>query len=120
MQWRTSRAGSARHGGGRYFPSLIVSTAATLWTTVLDLSPSLFSLSALAAMRLVASRSGPRRFASLVVPALGAIALAAVIGIDVVQSDATTRAIDVAGTILGLPFALWRRRRTAATAATSA
>jgi len=45
--------------------TVIVSTAATLWTTVLDLSPSLFSLSALAAMRLVASRSGPRRFASL-------------------------------------------------------
>ncbi len=78
----------------------------------------LFCLSAFAAMRLVASASGPKRFLSLAVPAAGAILLAAVIGIDVEQSDATTRSLEIAGLLLGIPFALWRRRSAGAGAAT--
>ncbi len=70
----------------------------------------LFCLSAFAAMKLVAVASGPKRFLSLAVPAAGAILLAAVIGIDVEQSDATTRALEIAGLVIGIPFALLRRR----------
>jgi len=71
---------------------------------------ALFCLSALAAVRLLPAKAGEGRVPTLAVPVFGAVALALVIGIAVVQSDATTRAIELGGLALGLPFAFWRSR----------
>ncbi len=57
---------------------------------------------------MLASRPGESRLGTLVVPALGAFTLAAVIAIDIAQSDTVTRCIEIGGLALGLPFALWR------------
>lgn len=72
---------------------------------------ALFCLSALSAIKLLAGKPGEPRLQTLVIPAVGAAALAAIVAIDVVQSDAVTRAIEAGGLALGLPFALWRGRR---------
>lgn len=72
---------------------------------------ALFCLSALSAIKLLARTPGESRMQRLVIPAFGAAALAAIIAIDVAQSDATTRFIEIGGLILGVPFALWRGRR---------
>jgi hypothetical protein len=68
-------------------------------------------MSAAAAIKLLAGKAGESRLATLYVPAFGAVALAAIISVDVVESDATTRAVELAGLALGIPFALWRGRR---------
>jgi len=72
---------------------------------------ALFLMSAAAAIKLLAGKAGEPRLATLYVPAFGAVALAAIILIDVVQSDATTRTVELTGLALGIPFALWRGRR---------
>jgi hypothetical protein len=36
--------------------------------------------------------------------------LCGIIAVDVAQSDAVTRAIEIGGLLLGAPFALWRGR----------
>jgi len=77
---------------------------------------ALFCLSALSAIKLLATKPGESRLATSTIPAFGAAALAAILAIDIVQSDATTRWIEVAGLVLGVPFALWRGRRMRAVA----
>ncbi len=69
---------------------------------------ALFCMSAVAAIRLLAGRRGFSRLQTLVIPAFGATTLAAIIGVDIFQSDATTRAIEIGGIVLGIPFAYWR------------
>lgn len=85
------------------------------------MGPAYSLASTMGFMVVAANTAAPLALAALVAIMLCLrFALAAVIGINVVQSDATTRYVDVAGIVLGLPFALWRRRGTAATAAMSA
>lgn len=84
------------------------------------MGPAYSLASTMGFMVVAANTAAPLALAALVAIMLLRFALAAVIGINVVQSDATTRYVDVAGIVLGLPFALWRRRGTAATAAMSA
>ena len=87
-------------------------TAASVLNLVLDGTSvflgALFCMSALAAIRLLAHRDGASRLQTLIVPAFGATTLAAIIAVDIAQSDALTRAIEVGGLVLGIPFALWR------------
>ena len=45
---------------------------------------------------------------AVLIPAAGALTLAAVIAVDIAQSDLITRCIEVGGLVLGIPFALWR------------
>jgi len=66
----------------------------------------LFAMSALAAIKLLGSGASQRR--SIFVPLFGATALCAILAVDVVQSDGTTRAVELGGLLLGIPFALWR------------
>jgi amino acid transporter len=95
-------------------------TATSVLNLVLDGTSvflgALFCLSALSAIKLLAGKPGESWLQTLVVPAFGAFALAAIIVIDVVQSDATTRFIEIGGLVLGLPFALWRGGRMRAVA----
>lgn len=77
----------------------------------------LFCLSAFAAIRLLPGISGESSGRNVAIPLVGAAALAIVIGIDIVQSDLTTRAIELGGLVLGVPFAFWRGRLIAAYAA---
>jgi hypothetical protein len=60
----------------------------------------LFCLSSFAALRLV--RGGHA------LAVIGGLALAAIIIVDVVNSDTVTRAIEIGGVLLGVPFAFWR------------
>lgn len=80
----------------------------------------LFCLSALAAVRLAPALATENVVRKAAIPLVGAGALAIVIAIDVAQSDSTTRAIEIGGLVLGVPFALWRGRRIAAVAARAA
>jgi len=71
---------------------------------------ALFCMSQLAAMRLLHGH-GESALQAYAIPAFGAIALLAIIGIDVAQSDAVTRWIELGGLALGVPFSLWRGRQ---------
>jgi amino acid transporter len=86
-------------------------TAASVLNLVLDGTSvflgALFCMSALAAIRLLAGRGGSG-IQTLAIPTFGATTLAAIIVVDVAQSDATTRWIEVGGLVLGVPFAFWR------------
>jgi amino acid transporter len=68
----------------------------------------LFCMSALSAIKLLATESHVPIWQRVVVPAFGAAALAAIIAVDVARSDPTTRAIEIGGLVLGIPFAFWR------------
>jgi hypothetical protein len=68
----------------------------------------LFCMSALSAIKLLAGESNVSIWQRVVVPAFGAAALAAIIAVDVARSDPTTRAIEIGGLLLGIPFAFWR------------
>jgi amino acid transporter len=68
----------------------------------------LFCMSALSAIKLLAGESRVSIWQRVVVPAFGAAALAAIIAVDVARSDPTTRAIEIGGLLLGIPFAFWR------------
>jgi len=87
-------------------------TAASVLNLVLDGTSvflgALFCMSALATIKLLAGRSGASRLQTRYIPAFGAFALAAIILVDIVQSDATTRWIELGGLLLGIPFAFWR------------
>ena len=72
---------------------------------------ALFCMSALAALRLLAGGNAGRGFTSFAVPLFGAVALGAIIAVDVVQSDAITRTIEIGGLLVGVPFAWWRGRK---------
>jgi amino acid transporter len=72
---------------------------------------ALFVMSALAAIKMLGGKPGESRLAAFYLPAFGALALTGIIAVDVVQSDATTRGVEVIGLALGVPFALWRGRR---------
>lgn len=69
---------------------------------------ALFAMSAIAAIKLVRTRSHWSRLSAVGVPLFGAVALCGIVAIDVAQSDATTRAIEIGGLLLGVPFAIWR------------
>lgn len=69
---------------------------------------ALFCMSSLAAIKLLAGKPGAPLLQTAVIPAFGAFALAAIIAVDVAQSDATTRWIELGGLVLGVPFAFWR------------
>jgi amino acid transporter len=71
---------------------------------------ALFAMSALSAIKLLAGRPGEARLQSYLVPGFGALALVAIIAVDVAQSDSTTRSVELYGLLLGVPFALWRGR----------
>ena len=68
----------------------------------------LFCMSALSAIKLLAGESNVSIWQRVVAPAFGAAALAAIIAVDVARSDPTTRAIEIGGLLLGIPFAFWR------------
>ncbi len=88
------------------------STAASVLALVLDGTSvflgALFCLSALSAIRLLSARDDVSRWQRIAVPGFGAAALAAIIAVDIAQSDAVTRSIEVGGLALGVPFAAWR------------
>jgi amino acid transporter len=69
---------------------------------------ALFCMSAFAAIKLLGRRPEVPPLQRIVIPAFGAVALALVIAVGIVQSDATTRWIELGGLVLGVPFALWR------------
>jgi amino acid transporter len=69
---------------------------------------ALFCMSAFAAIKLLGRRPEVAPLQRIVIPAFGAVALAFVIAVGIVQSDATTRWIELGGLVLGVPFALWR------------
>ena len=70
----------------------------------------LFAMSAFAAIKLRRARPGAPRWLAVGVPLAGATTLCAIIAVDIAQSDAVTRAIEIGGLLLGAPFALWRGR----------
>jgi amino acid transporter len=70
----------------------------------------LFAMSAFAAIKLQRSRPGASRWLAVGVPLFGATTLCAIIAVDIAQSDAVTRAIEIGGLLIGAPFALWRGR----------
>jgi amino acid transporter len=69
---------------------------------------ALFAMSAFAAIKLLRTRAGVPSWSGVAVPLFGALALCGIIAVDIVQSDPTTRAIEIGGLLLGAPFALWR------------
>jgi amino acid transporter len=69
---------------------------------------ALFCMSAFAAIKLLGRTPDVPPLQRIVIPAFGAIALAAVIAVGIVQSDAITRRIEIGGLLLGIPFAYWR------------
>ena len=89
-------------------------TASAVLSVVLDGTSvflgALFCMSSFAALRMLAIRPGRDHVGIRVVSLGGAVALGAIVTIDVVQSDALTRAIELGGLALGVPFALWRRK----------
>ena len=92
-------------------------TAAGALTLILDGTSVflglLFVASACAAVRMLTALSGKGGLAASALPALGAVALLAVIGYTVFASDPATRGIELGGLVLGIPFMLWRGRGSA-------
>ncbi len=89
-------------------------TAASILNLVLDGTSvflgAMFCIAALAALKLLGAERGASPFLTRVVPAAGASSLGIVVLINVVQSDVTTRWVEIGGLLLGLPFAVWRGR----------
>ena len=69
----------------------------------------LFILTAAAAIRIF-GRDPHRRLTGIVLPALGSVALAAILAFSFVQDDADTRLFVIAATLAGIPLAMWRAR----------
>ncbi|GAC1423047.1 MAG: APC family permease [Candidatus Velthaea sp.] len=67
----------------------------------------LFMLSAAAAVRIFGGEPA-RRLTGVVIPALGTIALALVLGCSFVQSDSGTQLFIVGAALAGVPLAFWR------------
>jgi amino acid transporter len=72
---------------------------------------ALFCMSTLSAIKLLARRPGEKPLQAYIIPGFAAIALLAIVGIDIAESEAKTRAVELVGLALGVPFALWRGRR---------
>jgi amino acid transporter len=72
----------------------------------------LFFLTAIAAVRLFA-RERDARWSGVVLPGIGALVLALILGTSVVQSDSPTRVFIAAAALAGVPLAWWRGRRWA-------
>ena len=73
----------------------------------------LFFSSCCATIRALWNEPRAPRTAAFAAPLVGALALLAIVALDVAQSDATTRAIELGGLAAGIPFALWRGTVTA-------
>ena len=71
---------------------------------------ALFISSCLSAVRVLASNPRAPRAAAFAAPIAGAAGLLAIVVIDVAMSKPNTRAIEIGGLVLGVPFALWRSR----------
>ena len=72
---------------------------------------ALFCMSTLAAIKLLAKRPGEKPLQAYVIPGFAALALLAIVGVDIAESETKTRTVELAGLALGIPFALWRGRR---------
>jgi len=72
----------------------------------------LFLLTALAAVRLFA-HDASARWTGVIWPGIGALALAAILGVSLLQSDLPTRLFIGAAALAGIPLAWWRGRRWA-------
>ncbi len=72
---------------------------------------ALFCMSTLSAIKLLAKRPGETPLQAYVIPGLSALALIAIVGVDIAESDIKTKTVEIAGLALGIPFALWRGRR---------
>jgi amino acid transporter len=72
---------------------------------------ALFLFSTAAAARTFA-RDRHERLTGVVVPLVATAALGAILVVAVLQSDGPTRGFILAGTLLGLPLAAWRSRRS--------
>lgn len=68
---------------------------------------ALFLGSALSAVRMFWGERG-ERWGGVMIPLLGALGLLALLAFSVEYADGPTRAIELGGLLLGLPFALWR------------
>jgi amino acid transporter len=94
-------------------------TAADALSAVLNASSVflglLFIFSAAAAVRLFWERPG--RWAGVVLPAVGSVALLAVVGATVAFEERSLQYYAIGGVCLGVPFAAWRGRKTVGKAA---
>jgi len=72
---------------------------------------ALFAMSTLSAIKLLANRPGEKPLQAYLIPGFAALALLAIVGLDIAESEAKTRSVELAGLALGIPFALWRGRR---------
>ena len=90
-----------------FWPSVASALSLVLDNTAAFLG-GLFVLSCLATMKALWSESRAPRLAAFVAPLVGAVALATIVGIAIVQGDPVTRAIQTGGLLLGVPFAYWR------------
>jgi amino acid transporter len=72
----------------------------------------LFFITAIAAVRLFA-HDASARWTGVVLPGIGALALAAILGVSIVQSDSPTRLFIAVAALVGVPLAWWRGRRWA-------
>jgi amino acid transporter len=72
----------------------------------------LFFLTALAAVRLFA-HDASARWTGVILPGIGALALAAILGVSLLQSDSPTRLFIAVAALAGIPLAWWRGRRWA-------
>jgi amino acid transporter len=71
---------------------------------------ALFCMSTLSAIKLLAGRPGETPFQAYVIPGFAAIALLAIVGVDIAESEAKTRIVELVGLALGIPFSVWRGR----------
>jgi APA family basic amino acid/polyamine antiporter len=95
-------------------------TAADALTAVLNASSVflglLFIFSAAAAVRIF-WKQRRERWAGLIIPALGSLALLAVVGATVAFEERSLQYYAIGGVCLGVPFAAWRGRKTVGKAA---
>ena len=71
---------------------------------------ALFCMSTLSAIKLLAKRPGETPLQAYVIPGFAALALLAIVGVDIAQSEVKTRTVELVGLALGVPFAFWRGR----------
>lgn len=71
---------------------------------------ALFLGSALSAVRMF-WRERPERFGGVVIPLVGASGLTAILAFSIAYADWPTRAVELGGLVLGVPFAAWRGGR---------
>ncbi len=69
----------------------------------------LFMLSAAAAVRIFAADPA-RRLSGVILPSIGTVALALILGFSFVQDESSTRIFIVCAALAGIPLAVWRAR----------